>query len=114
METITIPTNKGLQFCLINNIIRIQGMSNYCKIYFADNTHPLTIAKVLHWFEEQLPVTDFWRTHKTHLVNSRYIKQLHISKKSFLLLQNGEMILVSRRRAPLLKKNINTVPVAIA
>lgn len=108
METITIPTNKGLQFCHISNIIRIQGMSNYCKIYFADHTHPLTIAKVLHWFEEQLPVTDFWRTHKTHLVNSRYIKQLHISQKSSLFLQNGEVIIVSRRRAPLLKKIIKT------
>lgn len=106
METIIIPTSKGLLFCDIGNIIRIQGMSNYCKIYFADNTHPLTIAKVLHWFEEQLLVADFWRTHKAHLVNSRYIKQLNISQKSSLLLQNGEMVQVSRRRAPLLKKSI--------
>ena len=107
METITIPTNKGLQFYDIDNIIHIECLSNYCKIYFADHTHPLTIAKVLHWFEEQLPVTDFWRTHKTHLVNSRYIKKLHISQKSSLLLQNGEMLLVSRRRVPFLKKIIN-------
>ena len=104
METIIIPTNKGLQFCNTHNIIRIQGMSNYCKIYFADNSHPLTVAKVLHWFEEYLPAGVFWRTHKTHLVNSRYVKQLHTAQKRYLVLLNGEILVVSRRRATLLKK----------
>ena len=104
MDTIIIPTNKGLQFCNTDNIIRIQGMSNYCKIFFADNSHPLTVAKVLHWFEEHLPAGVFWRTHKTHLVNSRYVKQLHTAQKRYLVLLNGEILVVSRRRAPLLKK----------
>ena len=104
MDTIIIPTNKGLQFCSTHNIIRIQGMSNYCKIYFADNSHPLTVAKVLHWFEEHLPAAIFWRTHKAHLVNSCYIKQLHTSQKPYLLLHNGEILVISRRRAPLLKE----------
>jgi two-component system LytT family response regulator len=104
METIIIPTNKGLRSCNADNIIRIQGMSNYSKIYFADGSYPLTIAKVLHWFEEQLPAGVFWRTHKTHLVNSRYIKQLPDSQKHYLILNNGEILAVSRRRASLLKK----------
>ncbi len=96
METIIIPTNKGLQFCNTDNIIRIQGMSNYCKIFFADNSRPLTVAKVLHWFEEQLPAGVFWCTHKTHLVKIRYVKQLHTTQKRYLLLYNGEILAVSR------------------
>jgi hypothetical protein len=52
METIILPTNKGLRVCTAGKIMRIQGMSNYSKIYFADGSYPLTIAKVLHWFEE--------------------------------------------------------------
>ena len=104
METIIIPTSKGLQFCDSANIIRIKGMSNYCKIYFADNSYPLTVAKILHWFEEHLPAAIFWRTHKAHLVNSHYIKQLHTSQKPYLLLHNGEILVISRRRAPMLKK----------
>ncbi len=104
METIIIPTNKGLQFFNTDNIIRIQGMSNYCKIFFADNSHPLTVAKVLHWFEELLPADVFWRTHKTHLVNSRYVKQLHTAQKRYMVLLNGEILVVSRRRASLFKE----------
>ncbi len=104
METIIISTNKGLRFCNTNNIIRIQGMSNYCKIYFADNSYPLTVPKVLHWFEENLPADVFWRTHKTHLVNRQYIKLLHTTTKPYLLLYNGETLVISRRRWSLFKK----------
>ena len=98
METIIIPTNKGFQICNTNNIIRIQGMSNYCKIFFADNSYPLTVAKLLHWFEEHLPASIFWRTHKTHLVNSLYVKQIYTSHKHYMLLYNGETLVISRRR----------------
>ncbi|MEO6253743.1 MAG: LytTR family DNA-binding domain-containing protein [Ferruginibacter sp.] len=103
METIIIPTNKGLQFYNTDNIIRIQGMSNYCKIYFAYNSYPLTVARVLHWFEQHLPAGVFWRTHKTHLVNSGYVKQFHTAQKRYMGLRNGEILVVSRRRATLLK-----------
>ena len=103
METIIIPTNKGLQFCSTNNILRIQGMGNYCRIYFADNSYPLTIAKLLHWFEDRLPGGVFWLTHKTHLINSRHVKQLPTSQKHFLILNTGETLAVSRRRMSLFR-----------
>ena len=98
MQTIQLSNYKGKQAYNANNIIRIQGMSNYCKIYFADNSAPLTVAKVLHWFEDNLPAETFWRTHKTHLVNNNYIQTMNISIKPFLILNNGEHLCVSRRR----------------
>lgn len=104
METIIVPTNKGLQFCNAGNIVRIQGIGNYSKIYFADKSYPLTIAKLLHWFEEQLPADIFWRTHKAHLVNSRYVKQLPTPKNNYIVLNTGETLAVSRRRAYQFKK----------
>lgn len=107
MDTIVIPTNKGMQVCKTANIIRIEGMSNYCKIHFADNSHPLTVAKVLHWFEAHLSADTFWRTHKTHLVNSSYIKKMHSYHKPYLMLSNGETVAVSRRRAPLFKITVH-------
>ena len=103
MKTIAIPTNKGLQVCNADNVIRIQGISNYSKIYFADDSYPLTIAKVLHWFEKQLPPGIFWRTHKAHLVNSHYVKQQPTSQKHFLILNTGETLAVSRRRMALFR-----------
>ena len=98
MQTIQLRSHKGLQAYNASNIVRIQGMSNYCKIYFADNSAPLIVAKVLHWFEDNLPAETFWRTHKTHLVNNNYIQTLNTSTKPFLILNNGEHLSISRRR----------------
>jgi len=94
----------SIKLCNNGNIIRIQGMSNYCKIYFADKQYPLTVTKLLHWFEEHLPAEVFWRTHKTHLINSNYIDKMHTAHNPYLLLINGEIITISRRRAPMFKK----------
>ena len=104
MTTISIPSYKGISFYAISNITRVQGLSNYCKIYFADNSHPLIVAKVLHWFEEHLPADRFWRTHKSHLVNSNYVSEMNTSGKPYLILDSGEIVAVSRRRVKALKK----------
>lgn len=98
MTQFIIPTNKGLKSVLADNIIRIQASSNYCKIYF-DNEYPLTVAKVLLWFEEQLPNDRFYRIHRGHIVNRKFISA--ISCKKILTLANGEQLQISKR-----KKNI--------
>ena len=53
MNQLFIPTNKGIKVVLATNIIRIEANSSYCRLYF-DNEYPLTVAKVLHWFEGEI------------------------------------------------------------
>src|SRR6185295_10940185 len=98
MKQLFIPTNKGLKVVMAENIIRIEANSSYCKIFF-DNEHPLTVAKVLHWFEEKLPYEYFYRIHRTHIVNRLFVSE--ISGDSKLTLINGDQLQVSRR-----KKNV--------
>ena len=104
MQTININTSKGINFFNINSIIRVQGISNYCKIYFVDKSQPIVVAKVLHWFEENLPGEKFWRTHKSHLVNNEQIEKMNTSQKPFLIMANGEVLQISRRRVSQVKK----------
>lgn len=95
MKQVFIPTNKGMKVVMFENIIRVEANSNYCRIYF-DNEHPLTVAKVLHWFEEKLPYEYFYRIHKTHIVNRLFISE--ISGDNKLTLLNGEQLQISRRK----------------
>lgn len=98
MNQVSIPTNKGIKLVQPENIIRVEASSNYCKVYF-DNEYPLTVAKVLQWFEDKLPDSFFCRIHRTHLVNRQFISSVSGDYK--LTLQNGEQFKVSRR-----KKNV--------
>ncbi|MEQ1767700.1 MAG: hypothetical protein ABL859_09765, partial [Methylotenera sp.] len=53
-KTLLLPTCKGLECILFNEIVRIEASSNYSKLFF-NNGKTLVVAKVLHWFEDQLP-----------------------------------------------------------
>jgi two-component system LytT family response regulator len=98
MNQLFIPTNKGIKVVMAVNIIRIEADSNYCRVYF-NNDETLTVAKLLHWFEERLPEEYFYRIHRTHIVNRLFIST--ISAGSKLTLLNGKQLQTSRR-----KKNI--------
>jgi len=91
-----IPTDKGMKIVEADNIIRIEARSNYSKLFFK-NERPLTVAKVLHWFEDRLQQNSFYRIHKTHIVNREYICNVSPAG-NMLTLANGEQIKISRRR----------------
>lgn len=95
-----IPTDRGIRAVPVNNIVRIEASSNYSKLYFV-NEKPLTVAKVLHWFEDRLEEQFFYRIHRTHIVNRGFIASISIDN-SLLTLANGEQLKISRRR----KENI--------
>jgi len=100
VHTISIPVVKGIIFKETSSIIRIEASSNYSRIYCTDEHYPITVAKVLQWFQNKLPQQDFIRTHRTHLVNKRFIEKKTVNQ---LLLQNGEIISISKRKRNELK-----------
>ncbi|MEQ1554307.1 MAG: LytTR family DNA-binding domain-containing protein [Ferruginibacter sp.] len=96
----------GLFYKNTNNIIRVEAFSNYSKIYCTDERHPILVAKVLKWFEQQLPQNDFIRIHRSHLVNKNYLVNCLPSN---VVMQNGDIINRSRR----LKKTYNDVSINV-
>jgi two-component system LytT family response regulator len=101
VQIISIPVVKGVINKETSRIIRIEASSNYSRIYCTDEQYPITVAKVLQWFQNNLPQKDFIRTHRTHLVNRQYIDK---KLGNHVLLQNGEFICISKRRMGAVKK----------
>ncbi len=101
MKPINIPHCHGIRIAQPEEIIRIEASSNYCKIYFSQGGS-LFVAKVLLWFQKQLPEQMFTRVHRSHLVNNNFIEQINGGKQKMILLRNGEEIVISRRRKVLL------------
>ncbi len=94
-KIISIPAREGTIFKESKRIIRIQASSNYSRIYCTDERYPITVAKVLQWFQNKLPRQDFIRTHRAHLVNKQFIESKTLKQ---VLLQNGETINISKRK----------------
>ena len=100
-----LATCRGLEIIDINSILRVEAISNYSKLFFADG-RSLVVAKILSWFEQKLGGVYFVRVHRGHLVNIRYIKACDYSSGKEVLLVNNERLTVSRRKKQDFKKAI--------
>ena len=100
-----IPTSKGIELVHPADIIRIEAISNYSKIYFVSGK-TLVVSKVLKWFEETLSGAQFIRVHRTHIVNKMFIDRCIKTAGYKVGLINGELVEVSRRKRTLLIQSL--------
>lgn len=97
MPLLQIPELNRRQEFEPSTILRVEAQSNYCRVHFA-NESTLVVSKVLHWVQERLPAEMFLRVHRSHLVNKLYVQQVKGNQSKTLVLTNGEVIGVSRRK----------------
>lgn len=98
INRLTLPSGQGYRLVDVDDIIHIEADSNY-SIFHLKNKEKITVSKVLKDYEEILPEERFFRIHKSSIVNLKYVKEYHNKNGLVLLLQNGESLVVSRRRA---------------
>lgn len=96
-DRIAISTTEGIEFIPIKNILHIESKSNYSKIFLPENK-TLMVSKILKDFEEMLVPYHFYRVHNSHLINLNYIKKYIRSQGGHVMLQDGTMIDISRRK----------------
>jgi two-component system LytT family response regulator len=96
-QKIAIPTNDGIEFLQIKNIIRIESSSNYSKLIL-NNGQTILVTKLLKDFEEMLLPYRFYRIHNSHLINLSYISKYIRGDGGQLVMQNGDTVDVSRRK----------------
>lgn len=81
----------------VSHIVRIEACSSYCRIHFAHRP-PLTVAKVLQWFEQYLVPAGFVRIHRSHLINPAYVQAEVPPRYRLLTLSTGAVVPVSRQQ----------------
>lgn len=92
-DTIALSTQEGLFFVKIDNIMYLEANSNYTMIVMQDKSKHLA-SKTLATFEEVLNNSLFFRSHKSHIVNLKFIKQ-------YLRGDGGELIMLDGKNIPL-------------
>ncbi len=93
-----VPTLEGLIMIDAENIMYCESDSAYCKLFFIDNTKPLTISKTLKDVEEVLQGTDFFRIHHSYLINMKCFQKYVRGEGGEVVMMNGTHLPVSRTR----------------
>ena len=92
---LALPTKEGVHFLLPADIIRCEALGNYTRFYVTSGKNYL-ISKTLGEYDTLLASQNFIRTHKSHLVNKKFIS--FIDHDGFAVLKDNSKVEVSRRR----------------
>ncbi|MEM6966875.1 MAG: LytTR family DNA-binding domain-containing protein [Bacteroidota bacterium] len=105
IEKIALTTAEGLTFVNYKDIVRCEGESNYTTIVLNNNTSHL-ITKTLKHFEDLLLEKDFFRIHKSHLVNLHMVRKFIKSKKGGIVetIDGKRMEVSTKKRETLLER----------
>ncbi len=94
-QVLFLPTQEGGIKMLLRDIIKIEGDRNYSTFHLANGKTKIS-SKTLGHFEDILKDKEFFRCHRSFLINSYHIKALQ--KNNHFLLSNGSNVPISRRR----------------
>lgn len=92
---LALPTKEGVHFLNPGDIVRCEAIGNYTK-FFMQNNGTYLISKTLGEYDTLLAPYHFIRTHKSHLVNKKFIS--FVDHDGFAVLKDSSKVEVSRRR----------------
>ncbi|MEM7373492.1 MAG: LytTR family DNA-binding domain-containing protein [Bacteroidota bacterium] len=91
----SIPTLNGFEFVKLEEIIRCEGLQKYTRLITTEKSDIISSYNIGH-FCDLLKEYGFFSTHRSHLVNLRYIKRFQ--SEGTLTMSDGSLVPVSRRR----------------
>lgn len=98
-EKMSISATDGIYFVNIKDIVRLEADDNYTKI-FLGNGDRITASRTIKSYEDMLTTLNFYRVHKSHIINLNYMRKFIKGDTGFLVMDDGKKIEVSRRRRP--------------
>ena len=108
IKRIVLSTSEGIHVVDIDNIIRCEAEDYYTR-FFLKEGKVIMVSKTLKENEELLSEYNFIRTHKSHLVNLKYIKSFLRVDGGSIVMTDGTYVPVSRRKREQILDIINNL-----
>jgi len=107
-KKLAVPTSDGLTMLNTKEIIHLDASESYTTIYLETGKR-LVSSKTIKVYEEHLPKNDFYRVHKSHIINVTYhLKEFSRTQGNMAIMSNGKHIPVSRRKVAEFVEHIST------
>lgn len=94
---LALPISKETRFVNPHDIIRCESSNNYTHFYL-EGGEKIIVSRPIFEYEEILADYDFIRCHQSYLVNKLRVKSWVKEDGSYLLLDDGTKIPVSRKK----------------
>lgn len=94
---IGLPIREGLVYHSVSDIIWVESHGNYCTFHIND-AKKCMVSKNIGEYEELLPAKDFFRAHKSSLINVRKVRKYIRTDGYFVEMSDGAIVEISRRK----------------
>ncbi len=95
LENIALPTHDGFTMVHINDITHLQAESNYTWVFHVSQKKYL-VTKTLKDMEEMLMFPQYFRAHKSYLVNLNHVDRYIRGQGGYLVMKDHTQIPVAR------------------
>ncbi|MFT5821749.1 MAG: two-component system LytT family response regulator [Crocinitomix sp.] len=96
-KKIVLQTLEKTFIIQIQDILRCESNNNYTYFYLK-NGEKLLISKPIKQYDELLANYNFFRVHKSHLVNMNFVKGIIKKDGGFIELINADLVPISSRK----------------
>ncbi|UMB55440.1 response regulator [Lutibacter sp. A64] len=93
-STIVIPTQKGLSFIKISDIIRFEGIDGYTKIILTNST--ILSSYSIGKFSNSPKLHNFFSIHKSHFINLNVVSDF--LNEGYVILNNNDKLPVAKAK----------------
>jgi two-component system LytT family response regulator len=94
---IALPTNDGMEFFHLKDIIRCEADRAYCKFHLV-NKKKIHISKPMAEYQDILTQAKFIKVHKSSIVNLDHVTKYLKGKGGELVMSDGSLVNVAVRR----------------
>ncbi len=105
IEKIALPTSEGFEFVHVNDIVMLRAESNYTWVHLKSRKY--LVAKTLKEMSAMIAFPQFFRAHKSYLVNLNHVARYVRGGGGYLVLDTGEQVSVSRSQKESLMRVLN-------
>ncbi|MCL6267757.1 MULTISPECIES: LytR/AlgR family response regulator transcription factor [Flagellimonas] len=97
LTKIALRSSDGIDFVEAKDVIRVEANQVYSNFYL-QNGKKILVSKPLGEFESMLESCNFFRVHKSHMVNLDHIVKYVKGKGGYVIMKDGSNVDVSVRK----------------
>nr|WP_288934725.1 LytTR family DNA-binding domain-containing protein [uncultured Allomuricauda sp.] len=97
LTKIALPSSDGIDFIEAEAIIRAEAERSYSNFYL-ENGKKILVSKPLKEYEALLEQCNFFRVHKSHMINLTHIEKYIKGKGGYVIMKDGSHVDVSVRK----------------
>lgn len=109
---LTIPEQMGFRLVNVADLMYLQADDNYTLLYLTGG-QKIVATRTLGEFEKILEGPEFFRIHKSTIINLNFLVGYSNSQGNFAELKNGSRLDISRRKLPDFREKVKRYSISI-